>query len=96
METTEILKGETGDSRYQNFSSMSVSSYFFVLQVLFNDRYCFNPRFSVLYPLGLEKIIQFSAELNPTDVKADYSIRMKMKKLFTVYDKVSAVQSNEI
>ena len=96
METTEILKGETGDTCYQNFSSMSVSSYVFVLQVLFNGRYCFIPRFSVPYPLGLEKILQFSAELNPTDVKADYSIRMKMKKLFTVYDKVSAVQSNEI
>ena len=44
----------------------------------------------LLFTLGLEKIVQFSAELNPTDVEADYSIRMKMKKLITVYDKVSA------
>ena len=44
----------------------------------------------LLSTLGLEKILQFSAELNPTDVKADYSIRMKMKKLITVYDKVNA------
>ena len=43
----------------------------------------------LLFTLGLEKILQFSAELNPTDVKADYSIRMKMKKLITFYDKVN-------
>ena len=48
METTEILKGETGDSRYQKFSLMSVLTVLFYKGFI-NGRNCVISKSSVIY-----------------------------------------------